>query len=439
MPPHPNCNPHHIETISSAGCAWTEGWADFFPLAVNNDPIYHLEREYLSSIPIDTDYDIENGTGAWQNAWAAFAAGDTCEGRVAGALWDLKDDTPNEVSDWYSFGFNPIWNAMVNNRAVVNNFNEFWNIWLGQGNSFYAANCLLQNTIDYWPSKSIALCASNGQYVCADGGGGYGLIANRDWIGAWETFKLIDLGNGNVALRASNGQYVCAEGGGGSTVVADRNHFDAWETFKLIDLGNGDVALQTINNKFVCAEVGGSKKVIANRDARGAWETFKLIDLTPTPVAIRASNGQYVCALFGGGDGVVADRPVRSTWETFGLINLGSNNVALRANNGKYIVAEFGGGDGVFANRDWIGAWETFKRIDLGNGKIALQANNNKYVCAVDGGGGAVVADRNAVNAWETFGLTQVSLSFAQSDENLTIENGKASISEGEGSVCASC
>lgn len=63
----------------------------------------------------------------------------------------------------------------------------------------------------------------------------------------------------------------------------------------------------------------------------------------------------------------------------------------------------------------------------------------NKYVCAVDGGGGAVVADRNAVNAWETFGLTQVSLSFAQSDENLTIENGKASISEGEGSVCASC
>jgi len=39
----------------------------------------------------------------------------------------------------------------------------------------------------------------------------------------WETFKLIDRGNGNVALQASNGQYVCAEGGGGQQVVANRN------------------------------------------------------------------------------------------------------------------------------------------------------------------------------------------------------------------------
>ncbi|HPL21951.1 MAG TPA: hypothetical protein PLY74_13315, partial [Methanothrix soehngenii] len=65
-------------------------------------------------------------------------------------------------------------------------------------------------------------------------GGGGAVVANRNAIGAWETFKLIDRGNGNVALQAANGQYVCAEGGGGGAVVANRNAIGAWETFKLI-------------------------------------------------------------------------------------------------------------------------------------------------------------------------------------------------------------
>ena len=429
---------HYIHKESGPICGWKEGWAEFFDLAVDNDPIYHLEKVGSTEM----NHDVEKGEALW--AQIPWDTGDRCEGRVAGALWDLLDNTPNEGSDWYSFGVNPIWNAMVNNGAVVNDFRKFWSIWLGQANSRYAANCLLQNTIDYWPSRSIALRASNGKYVCADGGGGHRLIADRDWIGAWETFKLIDLGDGNVALQANNGQYVCAEGGGGSSVVADRSHFDAWETFKLIDLGNGDVALQTNNNKYVCAEVGSSKQVVANRDTRGAWETFKLIDLTPQPVALRASNGQYVVAEFGGGDGVFANRPVPSIWETFGLINLGSNNVALRANNGQYFVAEFGGGDGVFANRDWIGAWETFELKDQGSGNVALRANNGQYVCAENGGGYGVVANRNAIGAWETF--ARVNTPRINTDpieiwpgENNTVKDEGASTRNNNGSGCASC
>ena len=128
-------------------------------------------------------------------------------------------------------------------------------------------------------SRSIALRASNGQYVCAEGGGGGVVVANRNAIGAWETFRLFDLGNGNVALRASNGQYVCAEGGGGGAVVANRNAIGAWETFKLFDLGNGNVALRASNGQYVCAEGGGGGVVVANRNAIGAWETFKLITI----------------------------------------------------------------------------------------------------------------------------------------------------------------
>jgi hypothetical protein len=35
----------------------------------------------------------------------------------------------------------------------------------------------------------------------------------------------------DIHLRADNGQYVCAEGGGGREVVANRDRAQEWETF----------------------------------------------------------------------------------------------------------------------------------------------------------------------------------------------------------------
>ncbi|MDQ1262709.1 MAG: hypothetical protein QG575_1890, partial [Euryarchaeota archaeon] len=83
---------------------------------------------------------------------------------------------------------------------------------------------------------NVAMQAANGQYVCAEGSGGDGVVANRNAIAAWETFGLLYRGNGNVALQAANGQFVCAEGGGGDGVVANRNAIAGWETFKLISI-----------------------------------------------------------------------------------------------------------------------------------------------------------------------------------------------------------
>ena len=123
-------------------------------------------------------------------------------------------------------------------------------------------------------SRNMALRAYNGQYVCAEGGGGQALVANRNWVQAWETFGLVDLGNNKVALQAYNGQYVCAEGGGGQVLVANRNWVQTWETFGLVDLGNNKVALQAYNGQYVCAEGGGGQALVANRNWVQAWETF---------------------------------------------------------------------------------------------------------------------------------------------------------------------
>lgn len=107
----------------------------------------------------------------------------------------------------------------------------------------------VEKTANFTPGcRSVALRANNGQYVCAEGGGGGEVVANRGHIKEWETFELIQLDDGAVALRANNGQYVCAEGGGGGKVVANRTAIGPWETFALVELEKaGQVALQSFN------------------------------------------------------------------------------------------------------------------------------------------------------------------------------------------------
>lgn len=126
------------------------------------------------------------------------------------------------------------------------------------------------------PGTPVALQASNGQWWAAESGGGDVINANRGAIGAWEVFRLIDLGGGNVALQCANGQYVAAESGGGRELICNRNAVGGWETFRRIDLGGGYIALQCSNGQYVVAENGGGQEVLCNRNAVGAWETFFL-------------------------------------------------------------------------------------------------------------------------------------------------------------------
>jgi hypothetical protein len=97
------------------------------------------------------------------------------------------------------------------------------------------------------PGSNVSLRAQNGDFLCAEGGGGGAVVANRPWWLAWETFVMdfdVDVSpqpdpsgiptlvNGtNVNLQADNGQFVCAEGGGGQEVVANRSVALQWETF----------------------------------------------------------------------------------------------------------------------------------------------------------------------------------------------------------------
>ncbi len=138
-----------------------------------------------------------------------------------------------------------------------------------------------------------------------------------------------------IRLRATNGQYLCAEAGGGREVMANRVSAGPWETFTLEQIGppggalmSGQrIALRTENGHFLCAEGGGDGELVANRTAVGPWETFTIAhaDLSygeitsGQAVILRTDNGRFVRALGGGGREVAADGTTIDSWETFGI------------------------------------------------------------------------------------------------------------------------
>ena len=70
--------------------------------------------------------------------------------------------------------------------------------------------------------------------MCAEGGGGRELVANRGAVGPWETFRYMwwDVED-KISLQTADGSYVCAEGGGGRELVANRPGIGEWEKFRI--------------------------------------------------------------------------------------------------------------------------------------------------------------------------------------------------------------
>jgi len=139
-----------------------------------------------------------------------------------------------------------------------------------------------------------------------------------------------------ITLKAYNGNYICAEGGGGSILIANRSIPATWETLELIHIGDDFVALKTNSGHYVAAEGGGGGEVTAIRSVNGfgigAWETFELIRLEGNMVAFMTKNGSYLTA-----DGfqenlIVADRNVLGQWEKFEMVIVGSGNTSVNTN-----------------------------------------------------------------------------------------------------------
>jgi hypothetical protein len=109
---------HYMRMQSNSTTAWAEGWANFFPLIVFNDPTFELGINETHYYP----YNLE--TPHWCSA--GWDDGDEVEGRVAGALWDIFD-SDDDGYDILDDGFHRVWN--ITRDQNPDTFQEFWDAW----------------------------------------------------------------------------------------------------------------------------------------------------------------------------------------------------------------------------------------------------------------------------------------------------------------------
>lgn len=231
---------------------------------------------------------------------------------------------------------------------------------------------------------SISLKTYNGiHFVCAEDGGGKGLIANRTEAHQWETFKVIGpngkidgspVSNGDkISLQTyDNKHFVCAESGGGQGLVANRTEAREWETFTV---QFASITLKTYDGTyFVCADNGGGQKLVANRTEAREWETFDVLGefVFGGNISLRTYDKiHFVCAENGGGGELIASKILADIWETFkiigpsgktdgSLVQNGDKISFQTYNNKHFICAEGGGGQELVANRTEAHEWETF-------------------------------------------------------------------------------
>jgi len=135
--------PHGVTTISNANLSWTEGWANAFPLICQSwlKPVEDCWFEWGQG----SVYDFETCPDCDR--------GDACEGRVAGALWDIYDYW-NDGYDTFQPEFQTldrfldIWSVLLNQRS--DNYRQFYDAWRSMGKDRHLINfCSYQNTIDY--------------------------------------------------------------------------------------------------------------------------------------------------------------------------------------------------------------------------------------------------------------------------------------------------
>jgi GH25 family lysozyme M1 (1,4-beta-N-acetylmuramidase) len=316
---------------------------------------------------------------------------------------DLSSYTTNAPTalpaGWSKFA---IWQYAPGNPSVAGDFDR------DTFNGTYAELTGLTGNIPASSPPFALLAHVNGSYVTAENAGNGNLIANRSAPGPWESFEIVDGGEGYIALRSrSNGRYVSADRAGAAPLIANRPWVSLWEQFTLINNPDGSISLKArVNGLFVTADNHGNGPLIAKMPWNSLWEQFDKVVGTPPTICLKAAvNGQYVSAEFAGKAPLIANKPWCSLWEQFDVINAGSGWVALRSRvTSRFVTAEHAGNGPLLAIRPWVSLWERFRLIDNGDGTVSLQAQvNGKYVSADNAGRGSLIANRPWNSLWERF------------------------------------
>lgn len=118
--------------------------------------------------------------------------------------------------------------------------------------------------------QNVTLKGSNNLYVSSENAA-IPMTCNRTSPGAWETFSVVDAGNGKIALM-NQGKYVSSENGG-SAITCNRTAIGPWEQFDYTLNSDGTVTLRGNNLGYISIE-DGIKPMTCTRTTAGATEKF---------------------------------------------------------------------------------------------------------------------------------------------------------------------
>jgi hypothetical protein len=135
----------------------------------------------------------------------------------------------------------------------------------------------------------------------------YGIVPDRANIGQWESLTFCQIGQNKVqnvvhptvSILSWQG-FFRADNGGGGAIWCNSTKVQDWETFNLINNGDGTVSLQAVDKgTYLTAVLGGGPGsscycgAIVEKD----WEKFKLIPLNGGQFALKTlDKGTYVSA-----------------------------------------------------------------------------------------------------------------------------------------------
>lgn len=237
-----------------------QNWEKFKVVQNSDNTISLLSRANQKYVKVDLNNGAKLVASSSQiQGWEKFERVDLGNGTfglrsLANGLYvstDLNQSTPQLVANRNSVG--GAWEAFIFTQEEGNNNTTLW--------------------------RSIQ-AGANSQYVSADNYGSSPLAANRQTVGDWELFRVIENRDGTISLLSkANYKYVQADGNNNSRLIASANSISQWEKFDRVSAGNAMIALRARqNNQYVTTDLNQTTpNLFANRSSvGGAWETFKI-------------------------------------------------------------------------------------------------------------------------------------------------------------------
>ena len=135
---------HWIHRNSNLNMAWTEGFADFYPLTVDPDGWF--------------DWRWTGGGKNLESSMYSFDVGEACEGRIAASLLDLWDLNQDELDQNSSNSvplatlLNAIWDC------PSDTWDDYWSVlhnWTDQGQEASGYWSVVQNTLSVPPESTV--------------------------------------------------------------------------------------------------------------------------------------------------------------------------------------------------------------------------------------------------------------------------------------------